>query len=137
MRNVDKTQDGNISSLRAANDALLVLFSLSILLSTFLFLLHLMLICILLLRRRRGIELRDNNGRIDMSRADLVQGKGCFDGWLESVNDSTRRLYLRAQRSFTYFLALTFIRVLNMGMSPGLDYQLQYQGGCEDSIHRK
>ncbi len=106
-----------------ANDALLVLLPLLIVLSTFLFLLLLFLICILLLRRRRGIALRDNDGPIDMSRDDLVLGEGGVDGvesrWLESVNDSTRRLYLRAKGEFTFFPALTFIRVFNMGMSPG------------------
>jgi hypothetical protein len=89
-----------------ANDALLVLLPLLIVLSTFLFLLLLFLICILLLRRRRGIALRDNDGPIDMSRDDLVQGEGGFDGvesrWLESVNDGTRRLYLRAKGSFSF-----------------------------------
>jgi hypothetical protein len=89
-----------------ANDALLVLLPLLIVLSTFLFLLLLFLICILLLRRRRGIALRDNDGPIDMSRDDLVHGEGGVDGvesrWLESVNDSARRLYLRAKGSFTF-----------------------------------
>jgi hypothetical protein len=83
------------------NDALLVLLPLLIVLSTFLFLLLLFLVCIILLRRRRGITLRDTDGPIDMSRDDLVQGEGGFDGvesrWLESVNDRTRRLYLRAK----------------------------------------
>ncbi len=99
-----------------ANDALLVLLPLLIVLSTFLFLLLLFLICILLLRRRRGIALRDNDGPIDMTRDDLVQGEGGFDGvesrWLESVNDSTRRLYLRAKGSFFFFSALAVSRIL-------------------------
>ena len=86
------------------NDALLVLLPLLIVLSTFLFLLLLFLICILLLRRRRGIALRDTDGPIDMSRDDLVQGEGGFDGvesrWLESVTDSTRRMYIRAKGTF-------------------------------------
>ncbi|KAF8507091.1 SPRY-domain-containing protein [Russula emetica] len=97
-----------------ANDALLVLLPLLIVLSTFLFLLLLFLICILLLRRRRGIALRDNDGPIDMSRDDLVQGEGGVDGvesrWLESVNESTRRLYLRAK-----------------------DYQLQYPPNSQNT----
>ena len=86
------------------NDALLVLLPLLIVLSTFLFLLLLFLVCIILLRRRRGIALRDTDGPIDMSRDDLVQGEGGFDGvesrWLENVNDRTRRLYLRAKGTF-------------------------------------
>jgi hypothetical protein len=90
------------------NDALLVLLPLLIVLSTFLFLLLLFLICVLLLRRRRGIALRDTDGPIDMSRDDLVQGEGGFDGvesrWLESVNDSTRRMYSRAKGAFPFQL---------------------------------
>ena len=86
------------------NDALLVLLPLLIVLSTFLFLLLLFLICVLLLRRRRGIALRDADGPIDMSRSDLVQGEGGFDGvesrWLESVTESARRMYLRAKGTF-------------------------------------
>jgi hypothetical protein len=106
---IHSNQDDGKSRLREpANDALLVLLPLLIVLSTFLFLLLLFLICILLLRRRRGIALRDNDGPIDMSRDDLVQGEGGFDGvesrWLESVNDSTRRLYLRARGSFSFYL---------------------------------
>jgi hypothetical protein len=44
---------------------------------------------------------------------------------LESVNDSTRRLFLREKGSFS-FLALTFIRVLNVRMFSSLGYHLQY-----------
>ena len=115
---IHSDQDNGEPRLREpANDALLVLLPLLIVLSTFLFLLLLFLICILLLRRRRGIALRDNDGPIDMSRDDLVLGEGGVDGvesrWLESVNDSTRRVYLRAKGSFTFF----FIRVLNMGIT--------------------
>jgi hypothetical protein len=106
---IHANQDNGEPRLREpANDALLVLLPLLIVLSTFLFLLLLFLICILLLRRRRGIALRDTDGPIDMSRDDLVQGEGGVEGvesrWLESVNDSTRRLYLRAKGSFTFFL---------------------------------
>jgi len=88
----------------STSDALLVLLPLLIVLSTFLFLLLIFLICILLLRRRRGIALRDSDGPIDMSRDDSVQGEGGFEGvesrWLENVNDSTRRMYLRAKGAF-------------------------------------
>jgi len=59
-----------------ANDAHLPLLTLLIVLSTFLLLLLHFLIYIPLLRRRRGIVLRDNYGPIDMSRGDLVQGEG-------------------------------------------------------------
>ena len=82
-------------------DALLVLLPLLIVLSTFLFLLLLFLLCVILLRRRRGIALRDTDGPVDMSREDLIEGEGGFDGvesrWLESVSDVTRRSYLRAK----------------------------------------
>ena len=84
-----------------SNDALLVLLPLLIVLSTFLFLLLLFLLCVILLRRRRGIALRDTDGPVDMSREDLIEGEGGFDGvesrWLESVSDVTRRSYLRAK----------------------------------------
>ncbi|KAJ3479938.1 hypothetical protein NLI96_g8723 [Meripilus lineatus] len=82
-------------------DAFYILLPLLIVLSTFLFLLLLFLICVILLRRRRGIMLRDHDGPVDMSREDLVEGEGGFDGvesrWLESVNEPTRRTYLRAK----------------------------------------
>ncbi|KAH8998985.1 SPRY-domain-containing protein [Lactarius hatsudake] len=89
-----------------ANDALLVLLPLLIVLSTFLFLLLLFLVCIILLRKRRGIALRDSDGPVDMSRDDLaVESR-----WLESVNESARRLYLRAK-----------------------DYQLQYPPNSQNT----
>ncbi|VDB99687.1 unnamed protein product [Peniophora sp. CBMAI 1063] len=82
-------------------DALLVLLPLLIVLSTFLFLLLLFLISLVILRRRRGIALGDHNGPVDMSREDLVQGEGGFEGvesrWLESVSENERRNYLRAK----------------------------------------
>ena len=85
-------------------DALLVLLPLLIVLSTFLFLLLVFLVCVLLVRRRRGIALADNDGPVDMSREELVESEGGFDGvesrWLESVNESVRRAYLRAKGSY-------------------------------------
>lgn len=84
-------------------DALYVLLPLLIVLSTFLFLLLLFLICVIILRRRRGIMLRDHDGPVDMSREDLVEGEGGFDGvesrWLESVGEAERRNYIRAKRT--------------------------------------
>ena len=86
-------------------DALLVLLPLLIVLSTFLFLLLLFLISLVILRRRRGISLGDHNGPVDMSREDLVQGEGGFEGvearWLESVSENERRNYLRAKGDCT------------------------------------
>lgn len=84
-----------------SRDALFVLLPLLIVLSTFLFLLLLFLLCVVLLRRRRGISLREHDGPVDMSREDLIQGEGGFDGvesrWLESVSEPSRRGYLRAK----------------------------------------
>ncbi|KAF9460842.1 concanavalin A-like lectin/glucanase domain-containing protein [Collybia nuda] len=82
-------------------DALLVLLPLLIVLSTFLFLLLIFLICVLLVRRRRGISLNDHDGPIDMSREELIEGEGGFEGvesrWLEGVDESIRRAYFRAK----------------------------------------
>ncbi|KAH9937636.1 concanavalin A-like lectin/glucanase domain-containing protein [Fomitopsis serialis] len=90
------------------HDAFYVLLPLLIVLSTFLFLLLIFLLCIILLRRRRGIMLRDSDGPIDMSREDLIEGEGGFEGvesrWLETVSEADRRAYARAK-----------------------DYQLQYR----------
>ncbi|KAH9944433.1 SPRY-domain-containing protein [Epithele typhae] len=72
-----------------------------IVLSTFLFLLLLFLVCVILLRRRRGIMLRDSDGPVDMSREDLIEGEGGFEGvesrWLETVSELERRTYQRAK----------------------------------------
>ncbi|KAI0793448.1 concanavalin A-like lectin/glucanase domain-containing protein [Abortiporus biennis] len=84
-----------------SRDAFYILLPLLIVLSTFLFLLLLFLICVILLRRRRGIMLRDNDGPIDMSREELIEGEGGFEGvesrWLETVSEPTSRSYLRAK----------------------------------------
>ncbi|CAL1695948.1 unnamed protein product [Somion occarium] len=84
-----------------SRDAFYILLPLLIVLSTFLFLLLLFLICVILLRRRRGIMLRDQDGPVDMSREDLIEGEGGFEGvesrWLESVSEHARRSYLRAK----------------------------------------
>ncbi|KAJ7492561.1 concanavalin A-like lectin/glucanase domain-containing protein [Mycena latifolia] len=82
-------------------DALFVLLPLLIILSTLLFILFLVLVCALLLRRRRGIMLRDSDGPVDMSREELIDGDGGFEGletrWLESVSEPVRQAYLRAR----------------------------------------
>ncbi|KAH8102610.1 SPRY-domain-containing protein [Cristinia sonorae] len=84
-----------------SNEAFFIILPLLIVLSTFLFLLLLFLLCVILLRRRRGIALRDHDGPVDMSRDDLIDGEGGFEGvesrWLESVNEHIRRGYLRAK----------------------------------------
>jgi hypothetical protein len=83
------------------HDALLVLLPLLIVLSTFLFILLFFLVCVILIRRRRGIVLRDRDGPVDMSREELIDGEGGFEGiesrWMESVNETVRRAYLRAK----------------------------------------
>jgi hypothetical protein len=87
-----------------APDALLFILPLLIVLSTFLFILLLFLVCVIFIRRRRGIVLRDSDGPTDMSREELLDGEGGFDGlesrWLESVSEIVRRSYLRAKGQF-------------------------------------
>lgn len=82
-------------------DAFYIILPMLIVLSTFLFLLLLFLICVILLRRRRGIMLRDHDGPVDMSREDLIEGEGGFEGvesrWLETVSEQERRAYMRAK----------------------------------------
>jgi len=94
-----------------SRDALLVLLPLLIILSSLLFLLLLFLVCVLLIRRRRGIILRDSDGPIDLSREDLIDVEGGFDGleerWLESVGEETGRSYRRAKGEDSYTKALT------------------------------
>lgn len=90
------------SGMDPTESSWLILLPLLIVLSTFLFLLLLFLTCLLLIRRRRGIILRDSDGPVDMSREDLIEGDGGFDGiesrWLESLSDDNlRRSYLRAK----------------------------------------
>lgn len=84
-----------------APDALLFILPLLIVLSTFLFVLLLFLVCIIFIRRRRGIVLRDADGPLDMSREELYEADGGFEGvesrWLESVSDLVRTSYLRAK----------------------------------------
>ncbi|KAJ7631024.1 concanavalin A-like lectin/glucanase domain-containing protein [Roridomyces roridus] len=88
--------------------ALFVLLPLLIVLSTLLFILFLVLVCAIILRRRRGIMLRDSDGPVDMSREEIIESDGAFEGletrWLESVSEPVRQAYLRAR-----------------------DYQLQYR----------
>jgi len=113
-------------SLRSQPDAILVLLPLLIILSTFLFLLLTFLICVVIVRRRRGIILRDNDGPIDMSREELIEGDGGFENlefrWLDEVDDSTRRNYLRAKG--TVVPCETAHPFLSFTSSA--EYQLQY-----------
>lgn len=97
----DMPDDNELPPDNSNHDAFYVLLPLLIVLSTFLFLLLIFLLCIILLRRRRGIMLRDSDGPIDMSREDLIEGEGGFEGvesrWLETVPDGERRAYARAK----------------------------------------
>ena len=87
------------------NDALLVLLPLLIALSTLLFLLLLFLIFVILLRRRRGIHLRDSDGPVDMAREERIDEDGGFElieeRWVEAADEQTRRYYHRAKRKYT------------------------------------
>ena len=89
-----------------SRDAFYIILPMLIVLSTFLFLLLLFLICVILLRRRRGIMLRDSDGPIDMSREDLIEGEGGFEGvesrWLETVSEPDQRAYHRAKGEFSH-----------------------------------
>lgn len=97
-------QDVLTSPTTPPHDPFYIILPLLIVLSTFFFLLLLFLVCVIILRRRRGIMLRDHDGPIDMSREDVVEGEGGFEGvesrWLESVNENERRMYHRAKRMF-------------------------------------
>ena len=82
-------------------DPLLVLLPLLIVLSTLLLVLLTFLVSIFIVRRNRHIVLRDTDGPIDLSREDLIQGDGGFEGiesrWLESVSQVEQDTYRRAQ----------------------------------------
>ena len=96
----------SLSDPESPSDALLILLPILIVLSTFLFLLLSFLICALIIRRRRGIILRDNDGPVDLSREDLIEGDGGFEGvesrWLDGVSENVRRTYLRAKGIYSF-----------------------------------
>ena len=100
----------SLSEPASPSDALLILLPILIVLSTFLFLLLSFLICALIIRRRRGIILRDNDGPVDLSREDLIEGDGGFEGvesrWLDGVSENVRRAYLRAKGIYSFSQAL-------------------------------
>ena len=97
----------SLSDPDSPSDALLILLPILIVLSTFLFLLLSFLVCALIIRRRRGIILRDNDGPVDLSREDLIEGDGGFEGvesrWLDGVSENVRRAYLRAKGIDLFF----------------------------------
>lgn len=84
----------------ASFDPLLFILPLLIVLSTFLFILLIFLLCVIF-RKRRGITLRDSDGPTDMSHEEYIDSEGGFEGvesrWLESVAEPTRAAYLRAR----------------------------------------
>jgi hypothetical protein len=70
-------------------DPLALLLPFLFVLCTLLFVMILFLVCILLLRKRRGIRLRDNDGPVDVSRDDLFNDAdggllGVEERWLEN-----------------------------------------------------
>ncbi|KAG8827296.1 Rsp5p-dependent ubiquitination, sorting of cargo proteins at the multivesicular body, partial [Serendipita sp. 399] len=77
-------------------DALGFLLPVLFVLSTLLFVMLLFLVCILLLRRRRSISLRDSDGPVDVSREDVFNDAdgglaGIEERWLETVSEEVRR----------------------------------------------
>lgn len=118
---LDLSPQENMPSHPASRDAFWIILPLLIIASTFLFLILLFLVCIIILRRRRGIMLRDNDGPVDMSREDLVQGEGGFEGvesrWLESVPDSSRRAYQRAKGTYSSPYAARVSHIAPMSIS--------------------
>lgn len=86
----------------AGGDALAVLLPFLFVLSTLLFVMILFLVCVLLLRRRRGIALRDNDGPVDVSRDDLFNDAdgglaGVEERWLDSLGEDVKRSYRQAK----------------------------------------
>lgn len=109
-----------------SRDAFYIILPMLIVLSTFLFLLLLFLICVILLRRRRRIMLRDSDGPIDMSREDLIEGEGGFEGvesrWLETASEPERRAYQRGKGQSPTVLTRASVRLY----SPHLFQSIRY-----------
>ncbi|KAG8776506.1 Rsp5p-dependent ubiquitination, sorting of cargo proteins at the multivesicular body [Serendipita sp. 397] len=83
-------------------DALGILLPILFVLSTLLFVMLLFLVCILLLRRRRGISLRDSDGPVDVSRDDVFNDAdgglaGIEERWLETVSEEVQRSFRQAK----------------------------------------
>jgi len=86
-------------------DALALLLPFLFVLCTLLFVMILFLVCILLLRKRRGIRLRDNDGPVDVSRDDLFNDAdggllGVEERWLENSGEDVKRNYRQAKRAY-------------------------------------
>lgn len=95
-------------------DALRVVLPLLVIMSTLLFLCLVFLICVLVLRKRRSIALRDNDGPTDMSREEIAEGEGGFDGvesrWLESISEEVQRNYRRAKGACRHESVIIFYK---------------------------
>lgn len=113
-----------------SDDALMILLPLLIVFSTLLFFLLIFLVCMLLLRRRRGILLRDNDGPIDLSREDLIEGEGGFEGvesrWLENASEEDSYSYRRAKGTQICSLSTVCRQKIDRRLFPHLEYQQQY-----------
>ena len=70
-----------------------------------LFLLLLFLLFLILLRRNRGISLRDDGGPTNLEREDEIDGEGGLAGveqrWLEQAGEATKIGYMRAKGAYT------------------------------------
>lgn len=86
---------------RQGREVFWILLPLVVVMTTFLFLMLVFLVCVVILRKRRRIRLGDTDGPMDLSREDLIEGEGGFDGvesrWLETVSEGERREYNRAK----------------------------------------
>lgn len=87
-------------------DALAILLPFLFVLSTLLFVMILFLVCVLLLRRRRGISLGDDGGPVDVSRDDVFNDAdgglaGVEERWLDSLGEDVKRGYRQAKRAYT------------------------------------
>ncbi|GAA5846914.1 hypothetical protein JCM9279_006948 [Rhodotorula babjevae] len=82
-----------------ADHTLAILIPLIVVLTTLLVLTF--LLTLILLRRKRGIELSDEGGPTNLEREDDVEGEGGLDGvesrWLQTVDEQTKMGYVRAK----------------------------------------
>ncbi|GAA5942801.1 hypothetical protein JCM3775_001508 [Rhodotorula graminis] len=94
---VPTPQPGHGSS--HADHTLAILIPLIVVLTTLLVLTF--LLTLILLRRKRGIELSDEGGPTNLEREDDVEGEGGLDGvesrWLQTVDEQTKMGYVRAK----------------------------------------
>jgi hypothetical protein len=103
------TTDGSSSP-----DALALLLPFLFVLCTLLFVMILFLVCILLLRKRRGIRLRDSDGPVDVSRDDLFNDAdgglvGVEERWLENSGEDVKRNYRHAKRAYFYSIIYSYL----------------------------